>query len=348
MQTDVSSRTESSRFCLRDKEKRTAINVAYMYEYLTEREWFGTRHMGENGFINYLSDSAFRPKDADVNTLLNARDDGVHLAKLHVCSTVSQVFGRLSKQEELYVYGKHKPARQSWTTRHAFASMFSLNPDKRKVRGSNIGRLSKVTALRQMNRRNRQILSTKDLLHKVKDDPETTLDRRREASDLLTELEQHVHMQTSRAYCFRLDLSENIGYLKRYPRFIPHLQSKLLEMGIIGTEDSFVSGKPLLSLAPFRVIHVDVTQRALFTPGFSIENMTIGNLLRHKAKSSIERNVSTVDMERLLAFHVHVDNAELIPLPKSKFYRETMRCFIGNDNQRARKIEGDVDVDCTA
>ena len=69
MQVEVSSRTESVRYNLRDREKRTAINVARMYEFMTEREWLGSRYIGEKRVTNYLSDTDFSPKDSDATSL---------------------------------------------------------------------------------------------------------------------------------------------------------------------------------------------------------------------------------------------------------------------------------------
>ena len=188
-------------------------------------------------------------------------------------------FGNLSKSEELFVYGKFKPAKQTWTIRHALPSVFSLNPEnKPRLIGPHSGSVSKSAALRSMNKRNKQIVNFKDLMHKIKDDSTQSKERCHEACILLEEFCKTEHIRTSRAFCFRMDLSSSTPYSEKNPRYILHLQSKLQEMGIIAQNECFVSRKSLLSLAPFLVIHMDVTQKALFAPGFSVNNMTIWRL----------------------------------------------------------------------
>ena len=332
MQMDVSSRTDSSRFALKDREKRTATNVAYMYEFLTEREWLGSRHVGEKHVVNYLSDTNFPVKDIIADAHLNARMDGIQLSKLHLCAILTEQFGTLSKEEELFVFGKYKPARQKWTIRHSLPSIISLSTENQRAKSrSNSRRVSKNAALRNMNRRNRQIINTRELLQRVKDDEDTSARRRQEATELLEEFNRTAHIRTSRAFCFRRNVSSNHPYWEKRPRFLLHVQTKLREMGIVGQGESFVSRKPLLSLAPFRVIHMDVTQRALFAPTFSAENMTLEGCLRHKARTNIAHNISTIDLSNILEFHVHIDIPELIPGPKSIFNREAIRSFVGDE-----------------
>ena len=262
------------------------------------------------------------------------------LAKLHLCCNMSEQFGDLSKSEEIFVFGKNKPSREIWTTRHAFSSIYSLNPaNKRRSLGSSVGRVSKNAALRTMHRRNKQISKTMDLLHKVKDDVKASERRREEASELLNEFDLHVHLRTSRSYCFRESLSSNKAYLEKNSQFNIQVQSKLREMGVIGEREKFIFRRPLISLASFRVIHIDVTQKALFSPAFSIENMTLGGCLRNKAKTTIEHNIRTVDLRTLFEFHIHVDNPGHIPLPKAHFFRETMRSFTRGESEQYRAMD---------
>lgn len=316
-----------------DREKRTAINVCRMLDFLRERQWLSEEHMGRSVIANVLHDPALEWDDEVGTTKYrHMQITGYHAATLHLSTKLWPLFGDLSKMEMEYYFGfgvdgKRSRNRHPQSMRNHFTVSFRCKSMQAEL---NLGtpkskrRNNKAEVERVMIKRIQEIANYVESISMV-------LQKCNDANDprvltslyLMNQIREHRHILCAENFAYRADLNSDFPHReyqasnRRRLNFLSALQDEFFSAKVMVQAGSFVKDKSYEVVIGTKSLHIDITSHIYEVPMANMRSRDLSGCIVEKVRRKIN-DILGNDIgvfAGLVEFHIHLDVEDFMPPP---------------------------------
>ena len=304
--------TQSNRK-VRDKEKRTAVNVHGMLELLNQCGYYSSEHIHSPGLCNPLCQPPLVVTDRKfITQLLEAEENGRRAASLHIGTKLYKLFPNCAlSEDDRKKYFNEKPWSQvldHWNRRWMFQNLRMKDPNSSE---------QKVLAQREKDAARRLIASMKKRKDRISIVKASLADvmaqciaagkshhkRQIDAMSMNAELGNQASLISPKAFSYRSNIISDVPH---------HTSDKFLfclqELLRLEDHEMFILNKSTLpKQMRATTLHIDVTESVLHEPSTRMLNRSIGDTSEEKALLFIAPFVNSLQYSSVCDLHIHVD-----------------------------------------
>ena len=307
-----------------DREKKTAMNVFKMVEYLNERKYLGVEHTRSAFLVNPLPQPAIAIDDETfTKQFIDADAKGRFAASLHIGAKLYPIFSECRiTEEERKVYFGGKPFNQildRWNRNWLFRSLADADANRSVVQAMQRREREESLKLFRIYRKRRERIRTvlasisKEFYACTKSGSSHAV-RLRDVQLLHDIVEKKAHVVSPKAFVYRKAVvSDEPHYIRN--SFVESLQASMRASKLMDERDCFFYNSSVLSSKPsINVIHVDCSKDAVLEPLLTVLQRTIGEACDDKPQRFMKPLIESPQYAELKDIHVHVDYQPLEPV----------------------------------
>ena len=307
-----------------DRERKTALNIVEMVEFLDRRCYFVEEHLRSSYVVNPLPEpQRIIRAPGFVEQLINADEQGRFAASLHLGAKLHEVFVHFPLTDDDRVnFFDNKPFHlilNHWNRKWLFKSISQADPSSSIE--SVIARKNKEATrrlVRSMDRRRERVESVKhcllDLYFECSLAGGTHGRRVEDLRKLHEEANRNGHVLTPKAFVFRKNVISNEAHYCLSHRFFDALQG----LDVVQTSGTqFVKDSSIIPENVARTIaalHIDATSSVSHSPSAGVVNLAMREVVSDKARAFVEPFVLSQQYCRVVDIHYHLDVSSEAPV----------------------------------